>query len=699
MSDETQRTDNPLTRFIAQLQAERTRLADLDWTPPEPPTDAPTYDDFRLKPISMTELAPLPDPLTLDALRARLPIRLHDYLASDSQAALLVRVPPGAGKTHTTVGVAQFFAQQGLRGLWAASRHNMFKDLENFKHFNPSLWYHWLSIQAEVDEEPVCRYGGAQRKWSELGYESMGLCHQLCGKRADNWIKRCPYRRQEQVSKPLIFAQHQHLTSGLAISNFDFVIVDELPLGVFVQDRRIPIQGLDVGATGPLGHLVEQIADICRSMPTGCRVADKGLFDQIGDTLTDVYEQIDLAIGVLPDMPRVSSEHEVSRQPYWYLFDLLRLAAVEHQAWSKGWKTWNASMWCTSSGLHLLSRSTLWEKLPPKIIVLDATAQADLYRIIFQRDIELYAPAVERQGKLYQVAGRLNGKSATVRRDVLTDSGREMLDVAKRLTAEAKQPGIICWKAIAPHFRREFGADRVLTFGALRGTNALEDADVLIVAGTPTPDGSAMLDLAVALSSRIDPFFKYDDDGKRLPIYRHADREYRLSAAGIECVRAQYGEQFKSVTRRTGIYPDPTLDAIHRQLRESELIQAIHRARINIRAATVWLLTSTPLQEELLDGVWNDPPLGPQGIHWQVWLRLEPWLRQQWQTSNPIDNHSLATAAGVSLNWVQRNGWLDLIAEYMPGQWQISRLNPSGRGRPKSGAIPLRPSTTNSGIN
>lgn len=684
-------TLDPILAQIAEIRQRRAELDNLDWTIPEAPDLGAPRDDNRIRPVTSTSLKPLPEPITSEMLRELLPIKLHDYLAGDKQDALLVKVPPGEGKTHAMVAVAQFYARHGKRGLWAASRHNMFSELANFPHFEPSLWYHWQGIGREVDDVPMCKHSDAQARWAQLGYKAFELCKQLCV--YDGHISECPYRLQEKRQEPLIFGQHQHLTSGMSISDFDFCVVDELPLGAFVDHRMIPIDGLDVGATGPTRTLTDTLASMCGDAQPKRRVSGAELFKRIGPILDDVYAQIELDLGATPEVPRIYDAYQVSDAPYWYIMDFLTLAAAEHRAWRESWPLWAERIWLTRGGLHMLKRSDPWESLPIKIVVLDATAQADLYKIILRRDCQVYAPVVERKGHVYQVAGRLNGKRATLNHGGdLSSSGREMLDIVKRM-ADGR-PGIVCWKSIAPHFAREFGEENVLTFGGLRGSNRLQDVGTLFVCGTPTPPHQDMIDLAAALSDDVKPFFSLDPDGNRIPLYSHGEREYRLSEFGLTQARDLFGPDTAGVTRRIGYYKHPIIDAIHRQLREAEIIQALHRARVNLRDATVWLLTSTPTDEPI-DGVWNDPPFGPPEINWRIWLRLEPWLKAQHAAGASLTYENLAEAVDVTLNYVQHNKWLDVIASYMPDMWQISSLIPAGRGRPGRIVVPLKESAIN----
>lgn len=672
-----------LDEFLERLRALKESLARADWTVPEPPEFDP-LGQWKLRPILVGAPPVAPPGQTLDELRHELPERIRAYLNSESDAVLLVKVPPGVGKTHASVGVAQDFAGSGYRGLWCGQRHNMFTEIAALPHFEPRRWYHWQPISGQIDDEPACRYAEYQAAWTARGYSAMDLCRQVC--RPDNWIKKCAYRRQEKAKARLIFAQHQHLTAGIAINKFDFAVVDELPLGAFVDDRLIGVDHMAVGATGPLGDLIAELRVLCGTVTERRRLAGRALFEKVGELVGDAIAAVEIKVGV-PVPPRVHGPTEVERAPYWYVYDLVELLASEYAAWRAGWPAWNETVWLTRGGIHLLQRAEPWKHLPAKLVVLDATAQPDLYRMIFRREVEVYAPLARRAGRLYQVAGRQNGKGLAVAKGELTAAGREMLETARQLAAGAERPGLICWKALRPHAEKYF--DLVMTFGALRGSNHMEQCDVVIVLGTYTPNQESMLDLATAITGQREPFHEADETGARQPIHRPTMRAYRLTEAGLMQVRTLWPDS-QGVERQIKEYAHPALRAIHEQLREAELVQAIHRARINVRATTVWLLTSTPTDEPL-DALYEEPPIGPAGIHWKVWTKLEPWLADRHTQGAAVTSADIAQAMNSTAKYVQDNKWLDAIVAHYAGAWEIDAIRPAkgtAGGQPKKAIRP-----------
>ncbi len=683
-------TPSPLARFVEEIRGRLREVEQLDWRPPDPPPEAPPLNVPRLvwKP---SERASLTDAISLDDLRKQLPATMKKYAhpKTKTEEILLVKVAAGGGKTHAGVELAQWAAARGQRVLWAAGRHNMLDDLRLFPGFNPAQWYHWLPIrEAQGEDDPLpatCRYAAASHLWTQKGYNAFDLCWQLCS--YDQHIHRCTYRRQAMQTQPIIFAMHHHLASGLAISRFDLAIVDELPVQAFVERRLIPRDGIRVpGASGPVATLLDQLYELSG----GETRSGRALLDVIGPTLERVYEYIDaLPDEALPVVPRVYRPDDVEHKPWWFVAQMLKLAALEYKAWKAGWDRWAERIFVTGEGLGLLDRAEPWTHLPKKIAVLDATAQPGLYRQIFDRPVREYQPAVKRAGKLYQITGRLNGKGTLLgdgKEKKPTSKAREELDIARQIAEPYRQRGervsVICAQGLRVLFEAEFGDDNVEHFYALRGTNSLQDAACLIVVGAPSPDIQTVIRDATALSPfRQQAFGEIDEQGRVKPVFTRIEREYRIGDA----LRAEHGGM--SPWRLVGgFWGDAALQNLYDQYREAELVQAMHRSRMNVRACDVWLLTSLPTAESL-DGIWHDPPPQagfPAGIPWKRWLKIEPWLQERHE---PITYAELAKAAGVVETTARKNRWLDVIREHQPGEWDSEVLKRAGSGGGKKALV------------
>jgi hypothetical protein len=409
-------------------------------------------------------------------------------------------------------------------------------------------------------------------------------------------------------------------------------------------------------------------------------LSGRKLLDVIGATLNDTYAQIEVNPDAIPLPPQIWSPEHVANAPAWFVMDLLENLVLEVQAWEAGWSQWAERVWLGRDGLHLLQRAMPWQKLPGKMIVLDATANEAFYRQILARPVTTYAPEIQRAGKLYQVTGRLNGKSTmTLKTGKASQQANEALAVAGAIAApyQAKKQRVcvICAKDVRALFEREFGEQNVGHFYGLRGTNDMQDAACLIVVGAPSPDIQSVIHIATALNpDRQRAYADRDEEGGFQPLFHTTEREYRVSKALLE--RAEGKAPWRALK---GYWTQPELQAVYDQLREAELVQALHRSRVNTNESTVWLLTSV-ITGESLDGVWDDPPAEagfPSGIYWKQWLKLKPWIETR---QEPITYADLADVTGVLESTARKGKWLNLIRTHYAGEWQIETLARSGTG-------------------
>lgn len=686
MESEEETTRDYLLDYVERIRSKREVSEGRDWSPPPPPPARESYHANRLE-WRPSETIKRPPAISLEELRQALPEALRGYiLQEEADHILLAKVAAGGGKTHAGVEVAQWAARQGIQVLWVSARHSAFGDLQRMPHFDPRLWYHWQGMNAkQEDGSTMCRFHNEQRVWMGKGYKAFELCWQTCS--YDGHMSVCPYRTQKNHPKPITFAMHQHLALGMAKTDFELVIVDELPLAAFIRERVIPAEGIPLQANGPVEELSRKLAELVGEVGEGETLAGRELFDRIGPILSDVYAQVDLIPDALPVVPRVNHPSEVRSKPYWYIMELLILASEEFDAWRHGWERWAERVSISPSGLHLLDRAEIWEHLPKRMIVLDATAQPALYRLIFGRELEEYNPEIRRRGKVYWITSRLNGSGSLMDGENPSTQAREMVEVAKALTRSHREEGrsvaVICHLAVRLLFEAEFGTEAVEHFYNLRGSNSLEQVDCLIVCGTPAPPQQQIVKIATALNpERIRSFLEADEEGRVQPIWSSEFQEFPVSEE-VRVHSMDYGAPRNGMTpfRLVGGYwGEPDLQSIYAQLREDELRQALHRARPNARETEVYVLSSVPT-EEPADGIWDDPPIAPEGVNWKRWLfGLEDWLDQKWLAGEDVSSKELAEAAGVSNDWVRKGRWLDAILSMHSDRWRETTRETGKRG-------------------
>ena len=666
-----------IREYLDRLKETHKRNEERYSEPPEPPRWRDESAQYRMW-REPSQLKPLPEPRPLQEVREGIGLAIQNYVKRQDDRLLLVRVPPGTGKTTAAVNVVQDLSES-RRVLYSGPRHDFFGDICFTTGCDPSLWYEWLpySHRDENKEPDMCRYADEIIAWLNRGYPAMDFCKQVC--RNDGWMSGCPYRLQRKRKEPIIFGMHEHLITGMAISDYGLAVCDEMPLGAFLKKTRIPASGILVpGATRAISLLLNNLHAI--AMFSQNAMHGRVLMDSIGPILADVYAEIEVLEGVLPEIQNITTPDQAYDAPYFYLLDMLEILSQEYHCWNNGWKNWISRVMVSEQGILLLSRHQAKEKWREKspLICLDATGSAAMYRRIFGRDVVEYAPQVKRPGRVFQITGRLNGVGQTLVRgekgQVLTKKGIQMLEVAEMIAEEYEgRKAVVTFKGAEHQFMRlPVFEGNVRHFGDIRGTNDLETAKVLIIAGGYCPNVGGVYDLAAALNpKRMNPFLAIQD-GKPEPPWSREKCEYRM--------RNLEGQgHWRNVS---GFWHDPDLRIVLEEFRRNEIVQAIHRARPNLQASDVWVLTSIPTDEPL-DDIYENPSkldFTPtrqaikrktytcyQGVSWELWLVLRFWLDRMWdqadETGEPthITKEMIAKCASVTPGTVESQRWLDTL--------------------------------------
>lgn len=609
---------------------------------------------------------------------------------------LLVQAQPGVGKTHAGVKIAQRHASElGLRVLYAMQNHKHFETIMAMGHTRPHLWYHWLALTAESPEtkNSMCQHADGMLAWTQKGYPAMKLCDSLCS----FYKQHCEFRRQALRSERIIAGTHDHIALGMQISDFDIAFVDELPLAAFLRPRHIPLEGLRLQGAGPVVELSQRLQDLAVNAETRQEIKGRALLDAIGDLLDDAYAAFDVGIAA-PEVPWVTREADIARAPYWYMLDLLLLLVPEQHAWEAGQTQWLERAIVTKHGLDLLKRAEVWDQLPAHTIFLDATGSGPMYRQMFNRDVEVFRPNVERQGRVHQVVGRLNGISTllekvpgekTERRTVrrrLSKFGLEALDWCEWMIKlhGYERPGCVTFLDAVPEFETVFGKGRVLHFNAQRGSNDLIDADGGFVVGGPQPPDDDLMHMVTMLHpGRIRPY-SWIEAGEKMPAHPARTEELR--------VYEYFDERGQAERLISGFWNDPDLNTMADAFREQEIVQAIHRFRIITRAVPVYVLTSIPTAEPLT-GIYDTyteaiqaltgTPMPDEIANWRAWLKLFWWANEQ-PDGALITYSTMPEITGLREKYLRDNQWLPIFIRELG--WPATSARKSNRGAPQQAA-------------
>ncbi len=645
--------------------------------PPAPPVpEEPAYlrgIERRLKVIDRPVLVGREDAASVEEARAVIRGAIASYLAQEAPGrALLVKALPGVGKTTAAVGAAEALALEGRRVLYAGPRHDFYPDLMAIAA-QPSWWYEWLPRQRadEAAGKPeTCQYADQIQSWMVRGYAAMDFCSRICGW---DFIKEgCPWHAQKRRPEPIIYGQHQHIALGHPIS-FEAVIGDESPLAAFCRKWSIPgkyILPSGMDPTVPLAEVLHNLEALAEH--GGKPLEGEQLLQLLGGAshVAEACEQMMLPASALAVVPEIYKPAQVSEVPYFHLPSLVPLLLREARMAAEG-KEYLHRVILAQGRLIMLLRRPVNDRLPDHICWLDATANPTLYEAVLGRKCQVVDVQPRMQAHIFQVYDRANGKASlqTEEGDATPKAAQLELQVQRIVERRGyRAAAIITFQGTlgrSPYFQGLAHTH----FYAARGTNALEDCDALVVAGTPVPPLSSLTALArMVFFERIEPWKQG---------WATVDRPYNY-----------IDPDGKGASYPVSGFPgDPQLDAVLWAVREAEIIQAAHRVRPVNHEVDIWLLTNLPIDElppERLLSI-ADVFGAPAGVDVFDWPRVVPTALRIVEEKGQVTALDLAQALGRSAN-TARKYWQILRDEY--GWEVVEALRPPGRrGRPNGGAL------------
>lgn len=659
---------------------------------PEPPKEHDRRRGLiKLKPISGKQ-----EPeLTIDQARALIREEIVKYLAIENPTYMLViAFPPGAGKTTEAVRQVEQWARDGRgRVLYVGQRHDAWNDLMRESTFSPEArdawWYHWQPHTAGdpvTGEGMTCRYAKQFAQWTARGHIGFQFCRKgnVCG--GNKYINNgCVWHAQKRQNQPIVFVQHMDAVLGHPfLEEVSLIVGDENPLSAFLRDWTIPVNAIipptvyagedgeqpEMAISSEAIEILNKIHTLSSVTPPPWpnkkkRIAWDGidLLKHIGGA-AHVYAVCAAEIVALEalEVPKLrGGPAGVDSVPYGHVIPLFTLLLREAEVALAG-KTYATRIRVNRSGLRLLLRrrqEQLGHMVNRHLIWLDATADPSLYQVMFDREVRIVAPRVKLAGRVRQVYASLNnrravlgeitddkyGKAKQDKRDGLIDQVEHIVN-----TQGYKRPAIVTYKAMTSAFARYETAH----FGGLRGSNRMRDCDSLILIGTPQAAIDDLIDMGAMLhQERMEPFDA---------TWMDADRRYGRLPWGYSA---------------SGFANEPALEALLRQTREAELVQAAHRVRPLFRSVDVWLLTNLPIPEfpphELIS--LNDLYGAPVGIDHARWTAILALAERQGGHFTVAD---LATALSLSQRTARR--WVEVLS-ITPG-WIVQAQAQGKHGRP-----------------
>lgn len=522
-------------------------------------------------------------------------------------------------------------------------------------------WYHWQPRRLGDDQiATTCRWAPQMERWLTRGYEAMTFCTntRICGYEYVQNV--CPYHAQKRQTRPIVYAQHQHIAVGHPLMDgAALVIGDELPLSAFLHPWLIPAAHIVVAdAARDLEQLLWTLRSLCMATAPEGGWSGPALLEALGgaEHVADIVDaHAHLTVDVDFVQPEIREPNEVDRLDYLHLPALLSLLGQEADAALGGSTDWVRRVHCTIDGLRLLMRRRP-KTLPRHIIWCDATGDARLYERLLGMPVELVQPHVAMQGRVYQVHTSLNNRSAmgTSEDDRKIEQLRMQVEHI-RLTRGYVSPAVITYKAT----RHLFDAEG--HFGAERGTNRLASRDALIVIGTPQPPGSSIIETAAMV---------YDE---RIHAF-----DATWSTRDVPFDGTPYAYPV------SGFWDDPDLQVLLQQAREAELLQTLHRARPLRRSVDIWLLSNLPLpgiQPQLLDV--RELFGAPARVEPHRWIQMLQWAVRTVDSSGMIVSTDIAREFAITSTTART--YMYAMASQL--HLTVTTAPHTGRGRPAMALI------------
>jgi len=648
-------SSDALSRFLADLDAERAKAA------PQPARDEPEW--LRGIERHLQIVAPPParemERLTVQEARGRIRSGIRDYLAEDNAGEmLLVQAVAGVGKTTIAVQTCEEMVEKSrARVLYAGPRHDFFVDLMAIAR-HPDWWYEWLPRRDESDDHPAnCQHFAAMNTWLAKGYRAMDFCQRVCG--WDYVGRYCGYHAQRKRAEPIIYGMHEHVVLGHPFA-FGVVVGDESPITKVCQEWNIPAANVMIPGLDPDDRLTHILHELHALASQGTTVRTDALIMLLGGAESVASACEDTVIPLDPEftVPDIRVAEDVERVPYLHLFPLVTLLKRAAGMLMRGGQPADR-LRLVGGSLQMLLRRQLNERLPTRMVWLDATANARLYSAAFQRPVRVLDAQVRLRGQVIQVYDRANGKASLLEKDgtqthQVGQAGVLIGEIVKR--QGYIRPAVITFMGC----QDAMGVEEVGHFYAARGTNQYEGCDALFVVGTPMPPPGKLLDQARMVFWERDLEFVAPWI-TQLKQYRYVDPDDGQGRAYPVA----------------GYWDDPDLSAILWSMREAEIIQTAHRVRpINV-ACDVWLLTNIPLDELPPDQLvsMRDCMGAPLGVNIFLWHKVIEAAEMLDEEFGGVTADALAERTGVSRPTARK--YMDVLVG--TGEW-VEQITRRGKG-------------------
>jgi hypothetical protein len=579
-------------------------------------------------------------------LAARVQAHLESTDPAERATLLVVAAPPGVGKSHEVadLGVPTTAHPLGEHNLaWIAERRDMVQQVPALSAYR----------QIEPCTARNCSADDLHTLVATSGHNTWGVHsqHPLL----------CDYGAQFRAPGSAVY-QLAHVPTGYPAQH-DGIIIDECNPPAWLPEQELSVGKLQAAtAAVPTGSVADQLLRAVQATLTDAAQAKTSL---TGRTLFDAlnrrcHGQLVAWLGALCQHPDVTDPHPwpggldimdpnaaqiAASLPPVVLPQLWRALAQELVRWhAQG--DWNSRLRIGQIGkdaemaLYLTSARRFGAPatgmLPPQTL-LDGTGDEELHALLFEMDITMLRAEVDPPPNTRHIAvrtGKRYGKTCLTARH-----GRDLaraiaecryllreLDPDGTLAASGRV-GLITFKDCKPAMAQALGipVERAGHFWGMRGSNQLQDCDILLVVGTPT--------------------LRPEDVARLARAYYHADPQLVDETS----VRGEDGRWR---------YRDPRMQRVADALTRAELTQCAHRNR-PLRydgRVVVTLCAEEILYLPVTTEITSLPQLTPEGLPLALARRAAEETRMARAVEalvkhgEAVTSRALAAAAHISLN-------------------------------------------------
>lgn len=393
--------------------------------------------NLRTQPLlSRTAGNTRPPGLKLTDIRTALPTLLTSFLDDQEKRALLVKAPPGAGKTFTawSAVLAYAKAQPNRKIAWFGQ----------FK-YDPAAWrryrkennipaqtiYYWSERNPDQSSNGYCGYHKEAAEIAKRGYSVFSTLCLRCPL-LDSCKKRGYLSQTEKAKKAqIVYARHQHLLSLDFLTNRDLIVVDEDCTALFEQPFTLIADQLP-NANNALAYtqkkaqvtvfnkMLKALSQVVADIPAYAKYPTPELHTRTGVWLLAALENVlgadferffkidpdsypDFYSATLNDL----SQESVERLPS---LSILGFLTALHKEWrekfAQGVLRWNSTIVCYHNKLQYFAQQRIATTQRGKAIFLDATADTARYKQIHplpEPAWTVYDPPVAQVARFLQI--------------------------------------------------------------------------------------------------------------------------------------------------------------------------------------------------------------------------------------------------------------------------------------------------------